>query len=73
MAALGRQEEARRYFEKSLEHTRDIGEKAQAQYNLGTVCYQRGDTEGAETHFRDCLADVPDHVYALVRLGQRCE
>lgn len=73
MAALGRQEEARRYFEKSLEHTRDIGEKAQAQYNLGTVCYQLGDTEGAETHFRDCLADVPDHVYALVRLGQLCE
>lgn len=73
MAALGRQEEAKRYFEKSLEHTQDVTEKAQAHYNLGTVCSQLGETEEAGEHFRACLRDVPDHVYALVRLGQLCE
>lgn len=70
MAALGRTEEARRDFEKSRLVGRTPQERAQASYNLGTVCQQLGDDALAAAHYRDCLGDYPDHVFALIRLGQ---
>ncbi|MBR4747614.1 MAG: tetratricopeptide repeat protein, partial [Desulfovibrio sp.] len=71
MATLGRHEVARRYFLRSLEAGGDGGaEKAQALYNLGTVCQQLGDLDEARSRFKACLEADPGHVFALVRLGQ---
>jgi tetratricopeptide (TPR) repeat protein/GGDEF domain-containing protein len=68
MATLGRHEVARRYFLRSLEA--GGAEKAQALYNLGTVCQQLGDMDEARSRFKACLEADPGHVFALVRLGQ---
>ncbi|MBQ4124852.1 MAG: tetratricopeptide repeat protein, partial [Desulfovibrio sp.] len=71
MATLGRHDVARRYFLRSLEagHA-DPAERAQALYNLGTVCQQLGEPDEAKARFEACLEADPGHVFALVRLGQ---
>ena len=73
MAALGRAEEARRHFERSREVGGSAQERAQASYNLGTVCQQLGDEAQAAACYADCVAADPDHAFALVRLGQLAE
>jgi len=70
LAGLGRQAEARHYFEEALARTPDDTALA---YNLGTVCFNLEDLETAELHFLACLQVAPDHLYALVRLGQVAE
>lgn len=73
MAALGRHHEARRHFLEALRRCQDTAQTAQTRYNLGTVCQHLGERRAAARYYRQCLAAVPDHLYAHLRLGQLCE
>lgn len=73
LAALGRYSEARRYFLRSLEQSKEASERAQANYNLGTVCQQLSEDGEATSYYKACLEDDSSYVYALVRLGQLAE
>lgn len=73
MAAMGRHHEARRHFLEALRRCRDAAQTAQTRYNLGTVCQHLGERRAAARYYRQCLAAVPDHLYAHLRLGQLCE
>ncbi|MCI7568631.1 MAG: tetratricopeptide repeat protein [Desulfovibrio sp.] len=72
-AALGRHNEARRYFLEALQRSPGVEQAVQTRYNLGTVCLQLEDRKAAAEYFRQCIADAPDHLYAHLRLGQLCE
>ena len=72
-AALGRHNEARRYFGEALQRASSVEQAVQTRYNLGTVCLQLEDRKAAAEYFRQCIADAPEHLYAHLRLGQLCE
>ncbi len=72
-AALGRHNEARRYFLEALQRAASVDQAVQTRYNLGTVCLQLEDRKAAAEYFRQCVADAPEHLYAHLRLGQLCE
>lgn len=72
-AGTGRQNEARRYLLEALQRARDTEHAVQVRYNLGTVCLQMDEPQAAAEYFRQCLEDEPDHLFALLRLGQICE
>lgn len=72
-AALGRHNEARRYFLEALQRADSVEQAVQTRYNLGTVCLQLEDRKAAAEYFRQCIADAPEHLYAHLRLGQLCE
>lgn len=72
-AALGRHNEARRYFTEALQRAATVEQAVQTRYNLGTVCLQLDDRKAAAEYFRQCIADAPEHLYAHLRLGQLCE
>ena len=72
-AALGRHNEARRYFLEALQRASSVEQAVQTRYNLGTVCLQLEDRKAAAEYFRQCIADAPEHLYAHLRLGQLSE
>ena len=72
-AALGRHNEARRYFLEALQRAPSVEQAVQTRYNLGTVCLQLEDRKAAAEYFRQCIADAPEHLYAHLRLGQLSE
>lgn len=72
-AALGRHNEARRYFLEALQRATTTEQAVQTRYNLGTVCLQLEDRKAAAEYLRQCIADAPEHLYAHLRLGQICE
>ncbi len=70
LAALGRHNEARRYFEETLARQ---PKDSMTLYNLGHTCQCLGDIPEAKDCYRRCLRAQPDHLYALLRLGQLAE
>jgi tetratricopeptide (TPR) repeat protein/GGDEF domain-containing protein len=71
MAALGRREDARRYFLIALKHGGPL--EGQTCYNLGAVNQILGKRRAAAHYYRRCLACAPDHLFAHIRLGQLYE
>ncbi|MDR3320227.1 MAG: tetratricopeptide repeat protein [Desulfovibrio sp.] len=75
VAALGRKEEARRYFLTALKRGSGSGDPLEAQtcYNLGSVCQSLNKRRSAAHYYRRCIACAPDHIFAHIRLGQLSE
>lgn len=73
MAALGRNQEARRYFLEALRRKPDKAALEQICYNLGTVCQSLGERRAAARYYRQCIKLAPEHLFAHIRLGQLCE
>lgn len=70
LAALGRHQEARRYFVETLARQ---PQDSMTLYNLGYTCQCLGEIEEARDCYRRCLRKEAGHLYALVRLGQLAE
>ena len=71
MAALGRREDANRYFLAALKQGGPL--EGQTCYNLGAVNQILGKRRAAAHYYRRCLACAPDHLFAHIRLGQLYE
>ncbi|MDR1659143.1 MAG: diguanylate cyclase [Desulfovibrio sp.] len=71
MAALGRREDANRFFLAALKHDGPL--EGQICYNLGAVNQILGKRRAAAHYYRRCLARAPDHLFAHIRLGQLYE
>ncbi|MDR2745536.1 MAG: diguanylate cyclase [Desulfovibrio sp.] len=71
MAALGRRENANRYFLAALKHGGPL--EGQTCYNLGAVNQTLGKRRAAVHYYRRCLVCAPDHLFAHIRLGQLYE
>ncbi|GHU95038.1 hypothetical protein AGMMS49974_05650 [Deltaproteobacteria bacterium] len=73
MAALGRRQDARRHFLAALKRGADGPLAGQTCYNLGAICQSLGERRAAGHYYRRCIAVVPNHSFAHIRLGQMCE
>lgn len=71
LAALGRREEASRYFLTALKRGGPL--EGQTCYNLGAVSQILGKRRAAAHYYRRCLACEPEHLFANIRLGQLYE
>ncbi|MDR3358569.1 MAG: tetratricopeptide repeat protein [Desulfovibrio sp.] len=71
MAALGRREDAKRYFLSARKHGGPL--EGQTCYNLGAVNQILGKRRAAIHYYRRCLACAPEHLFAHIRLGQLYE
>lgn len=69
LARLGRYDEARSHFARAI----DLDHGPMAHYNMGYSCQRLGEKAEARIHYERCLEKCPDHLYALVRLGQLAE
>lgn len=69
-AALGRHYDSQRYFNEALQRANDEQQIAQTHYNLGTVALQLHEKNNALQHFQQCIQSDPQHLYALIRIGQ---
>ncbi len=69
LARLGRHDAARSHFERAIFLEPD----ANAFYNMGYACQCLGERDEARSCYNRCLETAPDHLYALVRLGQLAE
>ena len=69
LARLGRHTEARTHFGRAIA----LDPEANALYNMGYTCQCLGERDEAGAYFNRCLEKAPDHLYALVRLGQLAE
>ncbi|MCC8195020.1 MAG: tetratricopeptide repeat protein [Deltaproteobacteria bacterium] len=69
LARLGRHDEARAHFERAI----GLDPEANALYNMGYTCQCLGERDDAKIFYGRCLEKAPDHLYALIRLGQLAE
>lgn len=69
LARLGRHDEARGHFDKAIALQPD----AMAFYNMGYSCQCLGERQEARRFYTQCQEKDPEHMYALVRLGQLAE
>ncbi len=60
LARQGKTEESIRVFERYREQTTDASGRAPAEYNLGYLHEEAGDTENALNHFRQAIDLDPD-------------
>ena len=69
-ASIDNHPESRRAFEQALSiDCNDI----MAIYNLAQVFQAQGELDEAEQYYQKCLTLNPNHVYAMLRLGQLAE
>ncbi len=69
LARLGRHAEARNHFDRAIA----LEPGANALYNMGYTCQCLGENDDARDYYTRCLESAPEHLYALVRLGQLAE
>jgi len=67
-------EAASRSFSAALDAARETGAGSETiawcQWRLGELAFAQGDYPGAEGHYRDALATVPDYYRAVAGLGR---
>ena len=69
LARLGRHDEARGHFDRAIR----LEPEGNALYNMGYTCQCLGERNDAKVFYARCLEKTPNHLYALLRLGQLAE
>ena len=69
LARLGRHNEARGYFDRAIH----LEPASNTLYNMGYTCQCLGERNDAKAFYARCLEKTPDHLFALLRLGQLAE
>lgn len=72
-AALGKYVEAIKNFEIALHDTQDRELLAKINYNIGIACQKINDLATARLHYRKCLKNDDNHIFAWLRLGKLSE
>ena len=69
LARLGRHDEARNHFARAVA----LEPEPNMLYNMGYTCQCLGERDEAKAFYNHCLEKTPDHLLALIRLGQISE